>query len=279
MEFSTFYRDKVCVITGAGSGIGRSLAIALGRAGASLALSDINEEGLAETVQLAGISQSNRLMTDRLDVADANAIPVYARKVEDALGPADYVFNVAGVARIGNFDNSPLTSFEQVMNINFYGVVRMSKAFLDQLKKTRGGLVNISSVFGLMGHPGQAEYCAAKFAVRGFSEAVALELEDSGVSVSSVHPGGVDTNIARNAEIDALADPTTTRDDMAASFKKSARTTPEKAAEIILKGVARKKKRILVGGDAKIIQGITRLLPVSYPKILRYLDKNAYEKR
>ncbi|MEQ8749765.1 MAG: SDR family oxidoreductase, partial [Amphiplicatus sp.] len=230
------FRDKVCVVTGAGSGIGRALAIALAKRGASLALSDINPAGLAETQRLIDGETSNRIRTDMLDVADAGAIERYAPLVRESLGPADYVFNVAGLSRIGAFKDTPLSSIEKVIDVNYWGVVRMSKAFLPQLLETRGGLINISSVFGLIAVPGQSHYCSSKFAVRGFSETLASELEADGVRVTSVHPGGVATNIARNAAIDALPEGAASAADVAASFDKIAITSAEKAAEIILKG-------------------------------------------
>jgi len=276
MAYNETFKDKICVITGAGSGIGRALALKLNANGAVLALSDIDAAGLAETVDLLG-ANTNRLMHDTLDVANAEAIPVYADKVKAALGNADYVFNVAGVARVGSFDDSPLSSLETVMNVNFYGVVRMSKAFLGQLKETRGGLVNISSIFGIIGFPGQVDYCASKFAVRGFSETLAQEMESFGVSVSSVHPGGVATNIARNAVMDKNPDPTISREEMDAGFDKAAITSVEKAADIILNGTAKRKRRILVGSDAKLVQLITRLFPVTYAKVMRRMKPDMYD--
>ena len=241
----------------------------LGKAGAHLALSDINEDGLAETKSLLG--NSNHVMTDRLDVADADAIAAYAKHVKAAMGNADYVFNVAGIARVGSFDESPLSSFETVMNVNLYGVVRMSKAFLGQLKETKGGLVNISSIFGIIGFPGQAEYCAAKFAVRGFSETLAIEMEPHGVSVTSVHPGGVATNIARSAQVDVMPSHGKSREEMDAEFDKAAITSADDAARIILTGTAKRKRRVIVGKDAKMVQLVQRLFPESYFKILRKL--------
>lgn len=273
----SIYRDKVCVVTGAASGIGRAMAIQLGAAGAALALSDVNEDGLAETVKLIGTSHSNRMMTDYLNVADAGAIADYAPKVEAALGPADYVFNVAGLSRVGHFENTPLESFEKVMDVNLYGVVRMSKAFLPQLLKTKGGLTNISSVFGLMGVKGQTHYCASKFAVRGFSESLASELKEKGVSVSSVHPGGVATNVARNAQVDALPDNGKSRDEMLAQFDQAAKTTSERAAEIILSGTAKGKRRIMVGNDSRVISAVVRLFPKSYSKVLNVITGGKLE--
>lgn len=261
------FDGKVCVVTGAASGIGRALAKNLAASGATLALSDVNEEGLKETVEMIG--GTNRHRIDVLDVSDADAIAAYAPAIEAALGPADYVFNNAGLARVGDFKNTSAEAFETVMNVNFYGVVRMSRAFLDQLIKTKGGLVNVSSIFGIIGWPNQAHYCASKFGVRGFSEALSYELEDEGVTVSVVHPGGVKTNVARNAIVDNIPTPGVTKDQMNANFDDNAPTTPERAAEIILNGTAKGKRRIIVGPDASFMQLWNRLFPVRYRKFVR----------
>ena len=271
------YKDKICIVTGAASGIGRAVAIKLGKAGASLALSDINSEGLTETARLSGAAQSNRIITDTLDVSDAEAIIKYAEHTQAALGTADYVFNIAGLTRIGKFETTPAESFETVMDVNFYGVVRMCRAYLSQVKSTQGGLVNISSLFGIIGFPGQTEYCASKFAVRGFSEALAQELDGTAVSVSCVHPGGVATNIARNAKVDAMPPSGASRETLDAGFDKAAITSAEKAADIILNGTAKKKRRIIVGPDAKLMTLITRLFPVGYHKFLRRLSPESYD--
>lgn len=271
MENQKTYEGRLCVITGAASGIGRALAVKLGQVGASLALSDVNEDGLLETAKLAGGENSNRIITDALNVADAEAVAKYAGHVKTALGDADYVFNVAGLTRVGNFDEIPLSSFEKIMDVNFWGVVRMSKAFLPQLKKTKGGLVNISSIFGVIGYSGQTPYCASKFAVRGFSETLAQEVESDGVRVSCVHPGGVATNIVHNAKIDVLPDGVSGKEEMSANFDKVAITSAANAAQIILDGAAKGKRRILIGKDAKMASLISRLFPVLYPKILTKL--------
>ena len=260
------YKDKICVVTGAASGIGRALAISLAKSGAQLALSDINAEGLAETVQMVG--GSNRVMSDVFDMADGQAIADYADKVETTLGASDYVFNVAGLTRVGNFVDTPLESMEKVMDVNYWGVVRMTKAFMDQILAKTGTIVNISSVFGFIGYAGQTHYCASKFAVRGFTETLAQELKGTGVGVCSVHPGGIKTNIARSAIADKLPDNGVTREELDAGFDKMAITSPEKAAQVILKGAAKKKRRILIGGDARFISLVSRLFPVAYSKVL-----------
>lgn len=269
------FREKVCVVTGAGSGIGRALALDLARQGAALALSDKNAASLAETAALLTSYASNRIRTDVLDVSDADAIELYAPMIRESLGPADCVFNVAGLSRIGSFNNTSLASFESVLNVNFWGTVRMSKAFLGQLVETKGAIVNISSVFGLIAVPGQAHYCASKFAVRGFSETIAAELESEDVHVACVHPGGVATNIARSAIVDAMPKNATSSEDLAARFDKIAITSPERAAEIILDGVKRGKRRIMIGRDAKIVSFLQRMFPAGYPAILKRLKGDA----
>lgn len=271
---TTPFSQKLCVITGAGSGIGRALAINLAGQGAALALSDIDEAGLRETEKLIGAGASNRIRFDRLDVADAAAIERYAAIVKESLGDADYVFNVAGLTRVGTFADSPLSSFEKIMDVNFWGVVRMTKAFLPQLTTTKGGVINISSLFGLIGFEGQSHYCASKFAVRGFNETIAQELKNTGVRVISVHPGGVATNIARNAKVDVMPADLQDRAQIDERFDKAAITSAEDAAQIILDGTTKGKRRIVVGRDAKIVSLIQRLLPQSYPAVLnRILPK------
>ncbi|MGB3455212.1 MAG: SDR family oxidoreductase [Litorimonas sp.] len=270
MKLFPQFDGKVCVVTGAASGIGRAVAKTLAASGAKLALSDINEDGLNETVEMIG--GANRHKVDVLDMADADAIAAYAPAVEAALGPADYLFNIAGLARIGDFRHTPAESYETVMDVNFYGVVRMSKAFLEQLIQTKGGLVNISSIFGIVGWPGQTHYCASKFGVRGFSESLSMEMEEHGVSVSCVHPGGVKTNVARNAAVDHLPDGAPSRETMNANFDDNAPTSAQAAAEIILDGTVRRKPRIIVGKDAGFMQFWNRLMPVRYRK---YVMKRA----
>jgi NAD(P)-dependent dehydrogenase (short-subunit alcohol dehydrogenase family) len=268
MSTEETYHGKVCVITGAASGIGRALALRLGTAGAMLAISDFDDEGLAETVRLLGAAKSNSVLADHLDVSDGDAIAAYAPRVKTSLGDADYVFNVAGLTRLGTFEETPLASMEKIMDVNYWGVVRMCKAFLGQVKTTKGGLVNIASIFSVIGYPGQTHYCASKFAVRGFSETLAQELAEEGVRVSVVCPGGVATNITRNAKVDALPDGVKNREDVDTNFDKAAITSAEEAAKIILDGAAQGKLQILVGKDAKRVSLIQRLFPQRYVKIL-----------
>ncbi len=266
------YTDKRCVVTGAGSGIGRAIALDLAGRGALLALSDINDDGLAETRELVG-APDNRHRYDRLDVSDRDAVDRYAADIRRDWGAADFLFNVAGLSRLGDFAATPSASFHKVMDVNFYGTVDMCRAFLPQLLETKGGVVNISSVFGLIGFPGQAHYCASKFAVRGFSETLAMELAPKGVSVTSVHPGGVATNIARSAELDALPDRIESREKFDKKFDKAARTSPESAARTIINGAAKGKRRVIVGADGHVISVVQRLFPRGYAWLLpRLID-------
>ena len=257
------FAGKICVITGAASGIGRALAIELSHYGAHLALSDVDMDGLAQTKDMLG-KPTGRIVTQKLDVADAQAIIAYTQDTFQSIGPADFLFNVAGISRIGDFAHTPLSSMEKIMDVNFWGVVRLTKAYLDQLTQTKGVVINISSVFGLIAFHGQVHYCASKFAVRGFTETLALEMAPYGVGVCSVHPGGVKTNIARNAEVDHMSNSGKSREELDADFDKAAITSVQKAALIILKGAAKRKTRIIVGPDAKIASFVQRCFPQSY---------------
>lgn len=264
------FKEKLCVVTGAASGIGRAIALNLAQQGAALALSDRDLEGLEETRRLIG-GASNRIRIDVLDVADAAAIETYAETIRESLGVAEAVLNVAGLSRIGRFEDTPLGSMETVMDVNYWGVVRICKAFLPQLIETKGRIVNISSLFGLIGVGGQTHYCSSKFAVRGFSEALAAELEDSGVSVTSVHPGGVATPIAANAEVDALPPGVECREELIDRFSKVARTSPERAAEVILRGAAKRRRRVMVGPDSRVVSFVQRMVPSTYARLLKPL--------
>lgn len=266
------FTDKVAVITGAGSGIGRALASELAAAGARLALTDISETGLKETADQLGLGQ-DRLLTKVFDVSDREAVYSFADEVIAHFGAAHLVVNNAGVALGATVAEMSYEDFEWLMGINFWGVVYGTKAFLPHLKAAgEGHIVNISSVFGLIGVPTQSAYNAAKFAVRGFTEALRqeLEIEDGNVSCTTVHPGGIKTNIARNARMGASVEKMTGADADKArrDFEKMFRTTPEEAASTILKGVRGNRRRVLIGADAHAIDSMQRLLPTSYQRIL-----------
>jgi NAD(P)-dependent dehydrogenase (short-subunit alcohol dehydrogenase family) len=262
------FAGKVCVITGAGSGIGRALAVDLARRGARLAISDINAETVAETARLctsraAGVDVESYV----LDVAAKDAVFAHAEAVLERFERVNLVVNNAGVAVAKNVLDMPMEDFEWLMGINFWGVIYGSKAFLPALIASGDGhLVNISSVFGIIGVPKQAAYNAAKFGVRGFTEALRQELLVAGhpVGVSCVHPGGVRTGIARAARTDGTVDPA----ELADTFERMARTSPEKAAAIILAGVSKRSPRILVGPDARAIDVMARVLGPAYQQIV-----------
>lgn len=273
------FDGKICVVSGAASGIGRALCLRLAQAGATLALCDIDKDGMYETAHLiqnqngkTGQAAQNNIMIDEIDMAQARAIADYAPRVEKQLGAADYVFNVAGLSRIGTFEETPLPAMETVMDVNFWGVVHMSKAFLPQIKANQGGLINISSVFGLVGVAGQSHYCASKFAVRGFTESLSAELAPLGVRVTSVHPGGVATNIVRNAKIDHLPEHIKSQEDLITNFETMAGTSAPDAADIILVGTVKGKRRILIGRDARMLDRIQRLFPTRYGNVLAKLS-------
>jgi NAD(P)-dependent dehydrogenase (short-subunit alcohol dehydrogenase family) len=255
---------KVVVITGAGSGIGRELALNAAAKGALLALSDIDEVGLMETAERAGARIAREIRTDKLDVSDRAAMASYAASVREELGRVNLVINNAGVALHGDFEEMSYEQFEWVMGINFWGVVSGTKEFLPHLIESGDGhLVNISSLFGLMGMPGQSAYNASKFGVRGFTEALRQEMLVAGhpVQVSCVHPGGIKTAIARNARTTASHDPAT----VARLFdKKLAKTTAEAAAQVIIAGILADKPRIVVGTDAKVLDAFVRLAGPRY---------------
>ncbi|NUU20516.1 MAG: SDR family NAD(P)-dependent oxidoreductase [Streptomycetaceae bacterium] len=262
------FAGKVVAITGAGSGIGRALAYELARYGARLALSDVNEEAVRETANLALTQGASETVATRVDVADRDAVRAWADDTAGYFGTVNLVVNNAGVALTASVEEMEWEDFEWLMGINFWGVAYGTKAFLPHLRRARDAhLVNISSVFGLMGIPTQSAYCAAKYAVRGFSESLRQEmhLSKSGVRVTTVHPGGIKTNIARSSraakhlEVDALAD----------DFERIAHTTPERAARIIVRGVKRNRARILVGPDATLIDLGQRLLGSGLEPVVR----------
>jgi short-subunit dehydrogenase len=266
------FQGKVAAITGAGSGMGRTLALSLGRRGCHLALSDVNEAGLAETI--AGTSALGVKVTSRkVDVAQREQVYAWADEVVRDHGRCNLIFNNAGVAHSSTIEGTDYKDFEWIVNINFWGVVYGTKAFLPHLKASgEGHIVNISSLFGLLSVPGQGTYNATKFAVRGFTEALREELDvtHSPVSATCVHPGGIKTNIARDARMDkslevlGITDPERGR----RSFEKMFRVTPEDAAEIILSGVERNARRVLVGQDAVALDLLQRLLPSTYQRIV-----------
>lgn len=262
----TALTGKVVVVTGAGSGIGRALAVALAKRQCRLALSDIDEASLQATAELLPENTTHSL--HRLDVASNDAVVRFANDVMDAHGEVHVVVNNAGVTLIDRAESAAIEDFEWVMNINFWGVVYGTKAFLPHLRKVDSAhIVNISSLFGLMAMPLQSAYNASKFAVRGFTESLKMELSASAVRVSCVHPGGIKTSITRNARVaeDELND---TREKLNADFDKIAGTSAESAAAQIIRGIEKNKRRILIGKDARIGDWLVRHFPASYETIM-----------
>lgn len=262
---------RTAVITGAASGIGRALALRLSSHGCPVAIADVDEVGLEGTASLA----AGPVLARPLDVSDRGAQQAFAAAaVEWAPAPIGAVFNNAGVALAGTVAESSTEDEEWLRKINYEGVVHGTHAWLPILLEQRAGaIVNTSSVFGLAGIPGQSAYCASKFAVRGFTESLRHELVGSGVRAITVHPGGVKTNIARNGRLNS--DPKglgRTKDEMADEFEAIVRTTPERAAEVIHKGVDNGRARILIGADAHVFDLLTRITPTHYFRVLGALE-------
>jgi NAD(P)-dependent dehydrogenase (short-subunit alcohol dehydrogenase family) len=264
---------RTAVITGAGSGIGRALAQRLSSHGCPVAIVDANEDTLRETEALVG----GPVLARTLDVRDRQGQFAFAAEVRDwAPAPIGAVFNNAGVALAQTVAEASPEDDEWLMAINFDGVVHGVRAFLPILiEQDSGAIVNTSSVFGLAGIPTQSAYCASKFAVRGFTESLRHELRDTGVRAITVHPGGIRTNIVKNGRMYADARGLDrTADEMAAEFERLTRTTPERAAKTIHRGVDAGKARILIGADAYLFDALTRITPTHYYSVLnRIVDR------
>mgnify|MGYP006289186901 FL=1 len=268
------FSGKVAAITGAGSGIGRALALKLAGEGCHLALSDVNAEGLAETAKQCE-GRGITVTTASVDVANRQAVHKWADNVVSEHGRVNLVINNAGVAHAGSVEASSYDDYDWIVDINLRGVLYGTKAFLPHLKQARDGghIVNISSIFGLFSQPGMSAYNMTKFAVRGFTESLRQELALEGASVSAtcVHPGGIKTNIARSARMDSSVQELVggdSTDQAQASFEKLFRTTADQAAEAILKGVRRNRRRVLIGQDAHAVDWMQRVLPTGYQALV-----------
>lgn len=252
---------RVAAVTGAASGIGRALALDLAGRGLHVALCDVDESGLAATVgRCEGLGV--KVTSSVVDVADRDAVIVWADSVAADHGAVNLAVNNAGIALGATVASMSGDDLRRVMEVDFFGVVHGTQAFLPHLRAAgTGHVVNISSVFGLISVPSQSAYNAAKFAVRGFTDALRMELdiERCGVSSTTVHPGGVRTDIARNAKLDRTAASLSGGKDPVAEFDKVARTTPERAARTILRAVESDRRRVLVGADAHVIDLVSRL--------------------
>lgn len=257
---------RAIAVTGAGSGIGRALSLLLAKKGARLALADKDAAGLNETKSLLGNSPAT---TTVLDVTDDGALKAWIDEAAREFNGLDGIINNAGLSVVAPFADTPPVDFDRVMDVNFGGVVSGCRHALPYLRMSdKAWIVNISSVFGMMGYPTQSAYNASKFAVRGLTEALHLELEqtDPHISVIRVHPGGIKTNVARNAKFIKAMPGAPSALDSGDEFEKNARTTPEQAAATIVAGMEKGQHRILIGPDARMIDWLTRLFPVTYYK-------------
>jgi short-subunit dehydrogenase len=261
-------RGGTALLTGAASGIGAALAVELAGRGAALALADRDGERLAAVARqarAAGVKVTEHV----LDVADRPALEALPEAVVAEHGRLNLLINNAGVALGGSFADVAMTDFEWLFDINFWAPVRLTKAAMYALtREPASHIVNVSSLFGIIAPPGQAAYCAAKFALRGFSESLRHELEGSNVSLTVVHPGGIKTEIANNARIPQGVDPVAARA-TTAEFNKFLRTPPETAAQLICRAIERRDKRLLIGSDARMAERLQRLFPVDYWRVLK----------
>ncbi|WP_372750513.1 SDR family NAD(P)-dependent oxidoreductase [Litorivivens sp.] len=265
------YADKVAAITGAGSGIGRQLAIQLAQQGCHLSLSDVDESGLAETVAMLG-NTVVKVEADTVDVANREQVYRWAEKVIVDHGRVNLIFNNAGVSLTSTVEGLTYEELEWILGINLWGVIHGTKAFLPHIKTSgEGHIVNVSSIFGICAQPTQSAYNISKFAVRGFTESLRQELElaGDGVSATCIHPGGIKTNIARSGRVNASVNlgQDATREQEILATEKMLRTSAEEAAKTILKGVQRNARRVVIGGDAKFMDVVVRLFPGLYQKL------------
>jgi len=264
------FLNKVSIITGAASGIGRETAILLAEAGSHIAISDINADGLKEVEEICKKKGKN-VSTHIVDVADRAAMQQFVKDVIDYHGAADILINNAGVTVFDTVKDGKVEDFEWIMGINLWGVYYGCKYFLPYLSESKeAAVVNVSSIFGFAGIPTQTYYCTTKFAVRGFTDAFRSELAESDphIHVCCVHPGTIDTNIVRNGRFlnkTILGD---TKEELVGNFHKMAMTSPEKAARAIVKGIRKKSKRVRIGIDSKLIDIICRIIPKLYPAVV-----------
>lgn len=271
-----YFKGRTVVITGAGSGIGQALAAHCASKGANLALADIDGKQLASSINTQSFAGSD-IKIYELDVSNRAAVYDFAEEVVKDFGKIDVVINNAGVALSQTVEDMTYEDFEWVMNINFWGVVYGTKAFLPHLKQSdRSYVVNISSIFGLIGVPTQGAYNASKFAVRGFTEALRSELKDSTVTPVCVHPGGIKTNIARRSRFYKGIDGNCDFERAKTDFDRMAKTSPMEAAQTIVQNIETNNIRVLIGTDAYIVDLIQRIMPVKYSQLLLRLVKQSH---
>jgi short-subunit dehydrogenase len=262
---------QVAVVTGASSGIGRALAIELAARGCDVALADRDEAGLQQVGAEIARTTSRKVSLHRLDISERDEIADFAKAAIAAHPSLNILVNNAGVALLGQFHEIDQAQMEWLFNINFWGVVHGTRAFLPLLSRQREAhIVNISSIFGILAPPGQTAYCAAKFAVRGFSESLRHELAmaNSPVKLSVVHPGGVLTNIVRNSRTGTGISDNARRALSIEFFDQFARTTPRDAGLRIIAGIEKNEPRILIGSDARFMDLLQRFRPATYWRVL-----------
>lgn len=278
------FKDKVAAITGAASGMGRTLALELARRGCHLALSDVNDRELVTTGELAA-QHGVRVTLTRLDVADRDAVFAWANQVVRDHGKVNLIFNNAGVSLTAPVETAKIEDFQWLMNINFWGVVHGTQAFLPHLRASgEGHIINTSSLFGLMAIPTQGTYNASKFAVRGYTEALRMELELEGAPVSAtcVHPGGIATNIALAGKVDESIERLTglsAEGHKRRAHKAIQTTTAESAALQILAAVERNDRRLLIGPDARRLDRLVRLMGAGYQALVLWQMRNAAKRK
>jgi NADP-dependent 3-hydroxy acid dehydrogenase YdfG len=261
------FAGKVAVVTGAGSGIGQALAVELARSGARVAISDVDADGLVQTERLLK-AIGTPVKADRLDVTEREAFLAYAEQVNNHFGEVNQIYNNAGISFFGDIEISQFKEIERVMDVDFWGVVNGTKAFLPYLIASGDGhVINVSSVFGLYSVPYQAAYSSAKFAVRAFTQALHQEMLLAGhpVKVTTVYPGGTKTSLVRNmTAAERLGDV-----DLVKNFEKRLwSTSPEKAARVILDGVRKNRVRILIGPDTRIFDLLARITGPRYQRLV-----------
>ena len=267
------FKQKIVVITGGGSGMGRSMAIQLAKMGATVLTSDVNKAALAETKKIIE-ADNGKVKTYIVDVGVKEQVYAFAEEVLKEYKYIDVLINNAGIA-IGEatLNEVPLEDFERLVNINMWGVIHHTKAFLEVLvSRHEAAIANTSSVFGLMGIPSQLPYCVTKFAVRGFTDALRLELAGTNVAVTCIHPGGIDTDIVRNGI--HYHD----KERVIEQFQKLVMTSADKAASIIIRAIQKKSKRVMVGPDAKMIRFFTQLSPSSVDRTI-LSRKKSFDKK
>ena len=262
---------SAAAVTGAASGIGRALALELAARGCDLALADRDEAGLASVAAEIGRDGKRKVSTHRVDVGEPGQIQDFAQAAIAAHPQLNIVINNAGVALLGQFNEIDQAQMDWLFNINFWGTVHATRAFLPHLSsRPAAHIINLSSIFGIISPPGQTAYCAAKFAVRGFSESLRHELAmaNSPVRLSVVHPGGVSTNIARNSRTGSGVADNARRAESIDRFDTLAKTTPTAAALRIIEGIEKNQPRILIGNDARFADLLQRFRPATYWKVL-----------